>query len=448
VLPEPPSSLVDALACPRCTGELTAVEGGFACPRCRGGYPVIGGIPCLVEDPALWRTLWLRRLDDYSTSVEMRVAALEQEAAGPDLLPRTSRRLTRIARGFAAQIETVNTLFEPFEAGADPFPSVAVPTRPEAGQQAAILECYEHLFRDWVWGEHESELALGFVAPLVPEGLSRLAVYGAGTGRLALDLHRTRVPARTFALDLNPLPFLVTSRLLAGETVRLPEFPLDPNSADAVVVDRELSYPHRTRAGFSLLYADALRAPFPAGSLDAVVTSWFIDVARADLRTTAAVINRVLRPGGLWVNLGPLRFHSELARSYTIEEVLDLVGGSGFEVASQDRQELPYFHSPVTGSRRTDVVFRFAARKAAEVGEVRVPETLPPWVANPLLPIPITPALIALGRTSMFTTGVLSMINGDRSIVDVARELAAGWGVEPARLQDELRAFLAQLPGA
>ena len=132
------------------------------------------------------------------------------------------------------------------------------------------------------------------------------------------------------------------------------------------------------------------------------------------------------------MNLGPLRFHSELARSYTIEEVMDLVGASGFEVASQDRQELPYFHSPVTGSRRTDVVFRFAARKTAEVGEVRVPETLPPWVANPLLPIPITPALIALGRTSMFTTGVLSMINGERSIVDVARELAAGWGVEPA----------------
>ena len=298
MLPEPPSSLVDALACPRCTGALTAVEGGFVCPRCRGGYPVIGGIPCLVEDPALWRTLWLRRLDDYSTSVEMRVAALEQEAAEPDLLPRTSRRLTRIARGFAAQIDTVNTLFEPFEAGADPFPSVAVPTRPEAGQQAAILECYEHLFRDWVWGEHESELALGFVAPLVPEGLSRLAVYGAGTGRLALDLHRTRVPAQTFALDVNPLPFLVTSRLLTGETVRLPEFPLDPNSEDAVVVDRELSYPHRARAGFSLVYGDALRPPFPSGSLDAVVTSWFIDVARADLRTTAAVINRVLRPAG------------------------------------------------------------------------------------------------------------------------------------------------------
>ncbi len=64
------------------------------------------------------------------------------------------------------------------------------------------------------------------------------------------------------------------------------------------------------------------------------------------------------------------------------------------------------------------------------------------------MPIPITQSLVALGRTSMFTTGVLSMIDGQRSIVDVARELGAAWGVEPARLQDELRAFLARLPAS
>ena len=210
-----------------------------------------------------------------------------------------------------AQIDTVNTLFEPFEAGADPFPSVAVPTRPEAGQQAAILECYEHLFRDWVWGEHESELALGFLAPLVPEGLSRRrSTAPARAGWRSTSTGR-RVPARTFALDVNPLPFLVTSRLLVGETVRLPEFPLDPISEEVVVVDRELSFPHGEPASRSSMPTRFV-PPFPPGSLDAVVTSWFIDVARADLRTTAAVINRVLRPGGLWVNLGPLRFHSEL----------------------------------------------------------------------------------------------------------------------------------------
>jgi hypothetical protein len=165
------------------------------------------------------------------------------------------------------------------------------------------------------------------------------------------------------------------------------------------------------------------------------------------LRQTAATINRVLRPGGLWVNIGPLRFHGVVSRSYPIEEVLDVVAASAFQLASHDKQNLTSFDSPVSGARRSDLVFRFAARKTGEAAAVDIPEALPPWVANPLAPIPVTPALIALGRTSMFTTGVLGMIDGNRSIVDVARELGKAWGAAPARLQDELRAFLARLPG-
>ena len=124
----------------------------------------------------------------------------------------------------------------------------------------------------------------------------------------------------------------------------------------------------------------------------------------------------------------------------------EIVARSAFELTSHGRQDLPYFHSPVSGSHRTDAVFLFAARKTGEAAPVEIPDLGPSWVTNPLEPIPITPALIALGKTSMFTTGVLSMIDGQRSIVDVARELAAAWNIQPARLQDELRAFFARLP--
>jgi len=39
------------------------------------------------------------------------------------------------------------------------------------------------------------------------------------------------------------------------------------------------------------------------------------------------------------------------------------------------------------------------------------------------------------------------MIDGNRSVVDVARELGRAWGIDPGQLYDELRAFLARLPG-
>jgi SAM-dependent methyltransferase len=437
----------EALCCPRCAGALVDADGGFRCGRCAGSYPILGGIACLVDDPTLWRTIWLRRLDDYSSGIEARVQELQREAEAPDLLPRTRERLMRIAAAFAQQLEAVTALFEPLDVGSDPVISAVIPSRPEPGQ-AALLECYEHIFRDWVWGARECELALELIRPLLPAGLGRIACYGAGTGRLAADIHQSCAPGVTLALDVNALPLLVASRVLAGDTVELPEFPIDPKTVDEVVLARSITRPFAVRDGLALIFADALRPPVPPASLDAVVTSWFIDIARADLRQTAAAINRVLRPGGLWVNLGPLRFQSVLARAYTIEEVHEIVAGSGFELASHDRHELPYFDSPVSGSRRTDTVFRFAARKIGEAAPIEIPDPMPPWVTNPLTPIPITPALVALGRMSMFTTGVLGMIDGDRSVVDVARELGKSWGVDPARLQDELRAFLARLPVA
>ena len=440
--------LRDMLCCPRCAGTLADTDGGWRCERCAGQYPLFGRIPCLMDDPALWRTIWLRRLDDYTSSIEARVQELQREAEEGDLLPRTRQRLLRIANGFAHQLEAVTSLFEPLDEGTDEAVAAAIPSRPEPGSHAAILECYEHVFRDWAWGERECALTLDLIKPLVPAGLGRVAIYGAGAGRLAVDVHQACRPERTLAFDVNPLPFLIADKLVAGDAIDLPEFPVDPNSDEVAVVARHLERPFAVRDGLSFVYADALRPPVPAGSLDAVVTSWFIDVAGADLRQTAALINRVLRPGGLWVNLGPLRFQAVLSRAYTIEEAHEIVAGSAFELLSQDRQELPYFNSPVSGSLRTDLVFRFAARKTGEAAAVDIPDPLPPWVANPMAPIPITPALVALGRTTMFTTGVLSMIDGQRSIVDVARELGGAMGVDPARLHDELRAFLARLPGS
>jgi SAM-dependent methyltransferase len=443
------TSLKDVFSffCPRCSGALVDGDGGYLCERCGGRYPVFGRIPCLVDDPALFRTIWLRRLDDYTTSVEARVQELHREAEAADLLPRTRQRLQRIANGFARQVESVTALFDPLDAGTDELAAAAIPSRPEPSPQPLILECYEHVFRDWVWGERECALALDAVKPLLPSGLARVALYGAGAGRLAADVHQTCAPGRTLALDVNPLPLLIADKLLGGDAIDLPEFPLDPNSDEVVVMSRHLERPYVVRDGLTFVLADALRPPFAPGSLDAVVTSWFIDVTRVDLRQTAAAINRVLRPGGVWVNFGPLRFQAVLSRAYTIEEVHEIVGGSAFQLTSHDRQDLPYFHSPVSGSHRTDTVFLFAARKTGEAAPVEIPDLGPSWVTNPLEPIAITPALIALGKTSMFTTGVLSMIDGQRSIVDVARELGAAWNIDPARLHDELRAFFARLPG-
>jgi uncharacterized protein YbaR (Trm112 family) len=441
------------MACPRCGGTLGVesagtleapglIEAGLRCQRCTTLYPQFGRIPCLVDDPALWRTLWMSRLESYSSAVETRVHDLRQEAEASGIMPRTRERLRRLAEAFEKQVDAIDALFDPIQAGADLLPAIAIPSRPEPDAPAGVLEGYENLFRDWVWGARECDLALEIVRGALPAAaeMRSVAVYGAGGGRLAVELHQRCGPDETFALAENPLPFLALDRMLAGELVRLVELPVSPSSEKDVVIDRTLSRPYEPRGAFFLLFADPLRPPFAPGSIDLLLTTWFVDVARTDLRQ--------LRPGGLWVNLGPLRFHGVASRPYVIEEALDIMEASGFEVVLSDRHDLPSFDSPVSGVHRTETVYRVTARKVGEAAPSEIPDPLPPWVRNPTVPIPITPALIALGRTSMFTSGILSMIDGTRSVVDVARALGQAWHIEPGRLQNELRTFLAQVPNS
>jgi SAM-dependent methyltransferase/uncharacterized protein YbaR (Trm112 family) len=441
---------IAALRCPRCPDNQLELAPGkelvLRCTGCSQQYPFVGTIPCLVEDPLLWRALWRSRLDEYLHITSTRVHHLRQEAQLADLLPRTRERMLRVVVAIEDQRARIQALLGKISDDAAVLPPSAIPSQSGQDDKLAVLECYEHVFRDWGWGEREGELSRLLVERAVSQPLGRLAVYGAGAARLALDVHCTLRPTHTFALDINPLPLLIAAELLRGESLEFYEFPVAPISDEQAAVLQHLHSPVLLPEGFALLFADALRPPFAPSSLDSVLTPWFIDAARADLRETVASINRVLRPGGVWINVGPLRFNNAMSRCYSIEEVFEIVTGSGFELLSHQREALPYFDSPSSGSRRTDTVVCFAARKTGEAPPVNLPNLVPRWVTDPRLPIPVTPAMTALRRSSVFAVGVIALVDGTRSIADLARSLASSWGVDPALVQDQLRAFFAKLP--
>jgi uncharacterized protein YbaR (Trm112 family) len=461
----PPPFDLEGLACPRgCAGGALVAEedgGDLRCPVCGRRYPLIGRIPCLVDDPSLWRAMALARLDEYLAANEARRRALAAEAALPHLLPLTRQRLTRVADALRADHDRLPALFADMKRGAlvAPLSSVAPGPGPDqARRDLPLLKHYENLFRDWAWGDRESQRALDLVARLLPAPLGRVGVYGAGAGRLAVDVHRTPAlgASRTFALDVNPLPLLAADRLIAGETLELDEYPVGPVSAADAVVRQTLRCAAPPPAGFAFLFADALHPPFAAGALDSVLTYWFVDAVPVDLRVTAAAINRVLRPGGTWINAGPLHFDTALSRFYTIDEARTIVADSGFALLSDVREDLPYFDSPHSGSRRSERVFGFAARKTGEAPPIEppppgaspaIPGAIPAWVADPTLPVPPTPELAVQARSSAVTAGVLSLVDGRRSIADIARQLGQSWGVEPEGLVNQLRALLARIAG-
>jgi SAM-dependent methyltransferase len=441
--------VVGHYACPRCFGELpqeTDQGGGFFCAACEVAYPVLGGVACLVPDPTLFRRVWKGRLDDTMSLSEGRLARLRDEASAPGLLARTRERIERVRQALELDRNAIAELFHAFVPAADDGVPALFPSADARSEDPPLLRYSEHLFRDWVWGEEDCERALSFVRRLLPGSLGRVAVYGVGSGRLALDIHRALGPEWTLGLDVNPLPLIVGARLLAGSEVLLHEFPLAPLSDEVVAVRQRLRSPVALPSGLELAFADALNPPLAPGSLDTVVTPWFVDAVGADLRVIARAVNRVLKPGGRWLNFGPLRFTGPPAAQYLEGEVHELVESSSFTLAQKLAEDLPYFRSPFSGTARIDRVFAFAAEKTAEASASEPAHLFAPWLSDTSLPIPAGKGLAVLRKKSVLTIGIVSMIDGRRSIRDLARELGAQWGVPPSIVEEQLAPFLASLP--
>jgi hypothetical protein len=179
-----------------------------------------------------------------------------------------------------------------------------------------------------------------------------------------------------------------------------------------------------------------------------VLTPWFIDAVEAELPLTLSALSRALRPGGLWVNYGPLRFDGRIGSRYMLEDVLELVERAGFERPAPIEANVSYFHAPHAGSRRTETVFAFAVRKLLNAPEQAAPAAVlhtPSWLRDPSLAIPLGEELLNAKRSAVFNAGLLSMIDGTRSIHDLAATLSQQWRLPAERLVPKLQALLERL---
>lgn len=438
------STLHEALSCPNCQSALSG-SAPLHCSSCTRVYPTLGGVRCLVPDPKYWCSIWLGRVTSYGELVRQRIAELDARLTSNALSQRTARRIQRMKTGLESQVTQISAHFEALRVNTPSRPSSTL-AGADPSSSVPVLKCYENLFRDWAWGNAESSQSFELVKKIAPSTLGRLAVYGAGAGRLAVDVHVALKPECTIALDINPFPLLVAARLAQGERVSLPEFPVGPHSEADTVVFQTLACTSELGNDFSFAFGDALRPPFAPGSLDTILSSWVIDALDADFRDTATAVNRVLRPGGTWLNIGPLRFDGDVAEAYSIEEVREIVEACGFAGADASRETIDYFRSPHSGSHRLETVFCFAARKVAEAPFRVVEGAYTPWLVETDQPIPVTQSSAAMRRNSVITIGILSLVDGKRSLDDIARALAAQWKVAPETLVEPLRDFFVRLP--
>lgn len=445
-----PAAGLDAhLACPQCgAASLRSLQRLFACEACGTRYPQLADVPWLFAEPDYRITEWRQRFTLLLREYEQQCAALRAEAGADGLRPAARARLESQVRAMQAHRAALERVLAPLtgsSAGSRRETLLALRTRVPMAQD--LTSYYVNLHRDWSWGDAENAAALEIVAALFAgHAPDTLLVAGSGGGRLAYDLHQALAPRRTVALDLNPLLQFVASAVCRGEAVTLWEFPIAPRTAAEQGIERELRAPAVARPGLHFVLGDALRSPLRAGSFDALLTPWFIDIVPQPFAEVAVRMNRLLRAGGAWINFGSLAFaQGAAADCLSSDEVLQILRESGFEVDAVREDRIPYMRSPASRHAREELTWSFRAVKRAEAADPGPAWNLPDWLADGAQPVPRLPHFETQGLVTRIYAFVLALIDGRRGTREIAAYLVEQKLMEPADAEAAVRSFLTQM---
>ncbi len=375
--------------------------------------PTIGGITCGFADPDAavsdWRNRW--RLE------RQRMWHAEQSARATTATGATRERLERLADGLATQRASIEEVLAPLlgddRGGAR---ETLLGLRTKLPSHHAPTSYATNICRDWVWGDDEAERAVA----LLGAHTGRVLVLGCGAGRLSYDLAATA--REVVAVDSNPLLALLAARMNGGTDISFVEFPLSPRTLSDTAVTHTLRA-RPAREHLSFVWADALQPPFAEASFDCVVTHWLVDVIDAPLGTLAATINGLLAPGGIWTNQGSLAYQRARAEeNLSLEEARETLDANGFTLDACRDDEIPYLASPHSRQRRMEEIITWQARKT---GGARRPGFAhrPDWLTTANQPVPLSDSFQTQAAATRIHAFVMSLIDGRRSITQMALEL-------------------------
>src|SRR5262249_31733609 len=155
---------------------------------------------------------------------------------------------------------------------------------------------------------------------------------------------------------------------------------------------------------------------------DTVLTPWFIDVVPLDLRNMISEVHGLLKPGGRWLNIGPLHYRPDVpvARRFAREEVFELAARAGFRMESWRAETVPYLVSKLNGRGKVEWVLSFSATKLEATSTSASSAAPPPWLLFPHIPIPLFAGLSAFQSEDSAEQIVASAIDGKKTMDDIA----------------------------
>ena len=335
------------IVCLNCRNVVTLDRspGLLTCPSCQHTYPVFDHIPILLQDPD---SSLAAAHGQHQALIEGNLKWLENTRDAAGRQPNRAALLNRAINAYESNNRYLNELQTAIERQLSKSKIEELKEGDRLPRQYDLDEGIVFFHRDWCWTERaEAEIAkiVDTIQDLVSdfaEDVDRVLVPGAGAGRFACELAATydNCLAFDYCVHMAQIFYGLLDRDL---TLHKVNFRSNVVKTDDVVVKDTLSVDERgsnrirsqlQQGNLSYIITNALDLPLPGNSLSAVVCVYFIDIV--PLKTHLNEIRRTLKPGGLFINIGPLRFmRGDVANMLSGEEILSLFRESGFDILAE-----------------------------------------------------------------------------------------------------------------
>lgn len=202
----------------------------------------------------------------------------------------------------------------------------------------------------------------------------KILVPGTSFSRLQYEV--ASLGFETTGVEFDMLRLMVTDFIFSGNATRLTPYVLETcnrfqakdNVREVVVPDIQVKddvLRRMTIVGGEFTESASI---MDDNEFDGIATSFFLDTT-SDVGSYVSIFSRVLKPGGIWVNCGPLQYHYPTERGFgspvrgpSLEELKSIIEQSGFEFLEQRFLETEYMGNALSMMSTKIKCFFFLAR--------------------------------------------------------------------------------------
>ena len=231
------------------------------------------------------------------------------------------------------------------------------------------------------WGsennlEPEREAVYSSILSALKKNLicGKILVPGTSFSRLQYEI--SSLGFESLGVEFDMLRLIATDFIFSGNSARLTPYVLETcnrvqandNTREVVVPDIQVEADVLRRMTIVGGELSESASNMEDNDFDGIATSFFLDTT-SDVRSYVSIFSRVLKPGGIWVNCGPLQYQYPTERSIlspgrspSLDELRSIIQQSGFEFLEQRFLETEYMGNGLSMMSTKIKCFFFVAR--------------------------------------------------------------------------------------